>query len=635
MGRTSGEVVEAGDERVSSLPRGGHVARPGTESGTGAGAPEVRALRELLAGVILPGATDTASSVSRQVRAEWVDLLGELEAVKNTVTATQARLAVALEEATKADEARQSVRAERRGRGVPSQVGAALRVSPHAAGSFLGAARVWVTQMPHTFHALRTGVLSAWRATLLVRETSHLSAEDRARIDEELCGPAALAALARTGTRRLMARIKDLAGQLDVHACVQRNAKAVTERSVSVRPAPDLMVYLTAMVPMHQGIQAYAQLKAHAGAAKATGDERGVGQIMADTFIERVTGREPGNANDVPVTVNLLVSDATLLTGGDRPAVVVEGSPAGVGTVPAPVARHLVAHGVDADAAWLRAIYVDPKGRLLATTSTSRFFPQGLSSLLRAREQGICATSWCDAPVRHLDHVTPHAEGGPTSLDNGQGLCARCNHAKQAPGWTQKTTTVDGRHAVETVTPTGHTTVSVVPVPPAPARPEPATPPPWAPAVGVTGPEPGRVPRSRYSIGCHTKPDRGAIAYRPAERSKASGTPNTAGLRDERPDVADRKVRSRTGPPGRTPYASSCTGGRDRTSRTGGRRRTGGRGRSGGRRRAGGRRTAGRRPAAGSRRDRPARGSARAARREPAASTAGSRRRSRSRRSGR
>ena len=498
---------------MSGLPADGSEFGGSGVTGVVSRAVDVRAVRAWLADMILPGATDTPASVSKQVQAEWVDLLGELEAVKNTVTATQARLAVALDEATRAEEARQSIRAERRGRGVPNQVGAALQSSPHAGAGFLGTARAWITGMPHTFDAMRTGVLAQWRATLLVRETSHLTPEDRARIDEEICGPTHRAALARTGTRRLVARIKELAGQLDVHACVKRNAKAASERSVSVRPAPDLMVYLTALVPMAQGVQAYAQLKAHAEAVKATGDERGAGQIMADSLIERVTGREPGKADEVPVTINLLVSDQTLLADGDQPAVVVEGAPAGVGTVPAPVVRNLVAQGIDAGAAWLRAIYVNPQGRLLATTSTSRFHPRGLAGLLRAREQGICATSWCDAPVRHVDHVVPHVEGGATSLDNGQGLCARCNHAKQAPGWRQKVTEIDGRHAVETTTPTGHTHVSVAPEPPRPVRdtgPVPA----WTPAARMNGPAAGRIPRSRYSIGCHTGPDRGPIAYR-------------------------------------------------------------------------------------------------------------------------
>jgi len=157
---------------------------------------------------------------------------------------------------------------------------------------------------------------------------------------------------------------------------------------------------------------------------------------------------------------------------------------------------------------------VNPQGRLLATTSTSRFHPQGLAALLRAREQGICATTHCDAPVRHIDHITPHAQGGETSLDNGQGLCARCNHAKQAPGWRQTVTELDGRHTVETSTPTGHTYDSVAPRPPEPIRA-------WTPAVGMGDPSGGRTPRSRYTIGCHTIRRSGTIAYRPGPRRRA------------------------------------------------------------------------------------------------------------------
>ncbi|MCP2266502.1 HNH endonuclease, partial [Promicromonospora thailandica] len=343
---------------------------------------------------------------------------------------------------------------------------------------------------------------------------------------------------------------------------------------------PDLMVYLTALVPMAQGVQAYAQLDAHARAAKAAGDGRGVGQIMADTLVERVTGRGEGGAGEVPVTVNLLVSDQTLLASGNHPGILVEGGPLGAGVVPGPVVRNLVAHGMDAGAAWLRGIYVDPRGRLVATTSAARFHPPGLSALLRAREQGVCATAWCDAPVRHLDHVTPHAQGGPTGLDNGQGLCQRCNHVKQAPGWSQKSVTVHGRHGVETLAPTGHRYLAVAPRPPQPLRAvdlDAATVPTraegdtgmpagdvqvdgasstgaaadgevpavgervpgWTPAVGVTGPVVGRVPRSRYQIGCHTRSERATVAYRPSPTP-----PNTRTAPAPRP--APR-------PPGRAP----------------------------------------------------------------------------------
>ena len=64
----------------------------------------------------------------------------------------------------------------------------------------------------------------------------------------------------------------------------------------------------------------------------------------------------------------------------------------------------------------------------------TRNFPPGLATLISLRDQ-VCRTPWCGAPIRHIDHVTPHSEDGATSLNNGQGLCEACNHAKQAHGW--------------------------------------------------------------------------------------------------------------------------------------------------------------------------------------------------------
>ena len=65
--------------------------------------------------------------------------------------------------------------------------------------------------------------------------------------------------------------------------------------------------------------------------------------------------------------------------------------------------------------------------------SRRRLFPAGAQRFLIARDQ-LCRTPWCDAPIRHIDHIEPHARGGATTIDNGQGLCAACNLSKQAPG---------------------------------------------------------------------------------------------------------------------------------------------------------------------------------------------------------
>ncbi|GAA4716458.1 HNH endonuclease [Promicromonospora umidemergens] len=354
---------------------------------------------------------------------------------------------------------------------VAQQVGLALRVSPHRARSLLGVAKVWHTEMPRTLGALREGRLSQERATLLVKETACLTLADRQIIDAELCADPAV--LEGVGTRRLGALINEHAGRLDPAALAKRAAKAVSDRCVTLRPAPDTMTYLTALLPVAEGVQAYAALKVAAETSRHTGsDERPIGQIMADTLVERVTGQV--HAADVPVTVHLVVSDEALLAGGHEPAVVLDGTGAGHGAIPAEVARNLVANGLDLNAAWLRAVYTTSTGNLIGASSKQRFFTDGLADLLRVRDQGICRTSWCDAPIRHLDHVTPAAHGGDTTLANGQGLCAACNQAKETPGWSAATETDPGtgRHTVTTTTPSGQQYRSVAPEPPRPARPD-------------------------------------------------------------------------------------------------------------------------------------------------------------------
>ena len=111
----------------------------------------------------------------------------------------------------------------------------------------------------------------------------------------------------------------------------------------------------------------------------------------------------------------------------------------------------------------LRRLYTNPStGQLAAMDTTARLFTANQRRFLTLRDR-TCRTPWCDAPIRHADHITGHAHGGPTAIADGQGLCEACNHAKQAPGWQQHAAP-DG--TVVTTTPTGHRYLSPQPRPP-------------------------------------------------------------------------------------------------------------------------------------------------------------------------
>ena len=85
---------------------------------------------------------------------------------------------------------------------------------------------------------------------------------------------------------------------------------------------------------------------------------------------------------------------------------------------------------------WLRRLYTAPgTGDLVAMDSRARLFPPGLRRFVTVRD-ATCRTPYCDAPIRHLDHIVPWHDGGETTAANGAGLCEACNHTKETPGWT-------------------------------------------------------------------------------------------------------------------------------------------------------------------------------------------------------
>jgi Domain of unknown function (DUF222) len=386
-----------------------------------------------------------------------VDRIRALEELKSLVAAVQAAETVALIDSQRAAQQAAGMPAERVGRGTTAQVALARRISPYQAARYAGWAKILISELPGTYAALRSGRVSEWRAMVMARETIWLSREHRAAVDAELAPR-----LEWCSDRRLEAECKKLAYALDPVGHVHRLRNVESERHVSLRPAPDCMARLSTLVPVKQGVAAYAALARAADTGRAAGDGRGRGQIMADTLIERVTGQAA--ADDVPLEINVIMTDQALFNTGASPDtasdIVADGVPAT--TIPAELARRAAADASGETTLFLRRLYTRPHdGQLAAMDSTRRFFDGNLRKFLLLRDQ-VCRTPWCGAPIRHADHVTPAVGGGATAVANSQGVCEACNYAKQADGWTQ---TIIGDDVV-TTTPTGHRYRSSPPRPP-------------------------------------------------------------------------------------------------------------------------------------------------------------------------
>ncbi|MCO5308715.1 MAG: DUF222 domain-containing protein [Austwickia sp.] len=605
--------------------------------------------------------------VGEMSRAAVIEELASLESLKNVVCARQARLEVWFDAAERQAQAAAGVPAKRQGRGVAEQIALARRESPTRAASLLTQAKTLCVDMPATMMRFVAGELSEYRAGLIAAEVALLDAAGRAEVDSMLNswqpgsgkGPTDITAMS---SRAVRAAAAQAAYRVDPTVPIRRGKHAESERYVSLRPAPDTMAILSAYLPVRQGVACLAALRAAADAARAAGDPRSRGQVMADCLTARLTGAE--HAGEIPLEIQLIMTDGTLAaddvnsdaaneeghkteaaneedtnaddtnaddtnaddtnaddtnaddtnadaandddtnadaatdspvidsdstgegvspesaaTGvaaqessareaagqeaaareaagreGAREAAAREAAapeaaarePAflvGYGPIPAETARAWLRDSLDANGkAWIRRLLTDPiNGQVVALDARARFFPPAMRRLFLARDR-YCRTPFCGAPIRHVDHALEHARGGATDVENGQGLCERCNQAKTAPGWSAKTISDPmglGRHVVQTTTPTGHTYVCAAPSVVRPSVVPPSVVPPSVVPPSVVPPTARAPERSRQFTapapqGQQPAPSADAVAKAVAS-AVAAGPSTTALIESSRP----------------------------------------------------------------------------------------------------
>src|SRR5690606_25582453 len=184
-----------------------------------------------------------------------------------------------------------------------------------------------------------------------------------------------------------------------------RAAQNAARRGVSLDPAGDGKVYVTAELATHQGLAvmdaltkltdkrlaakaktAKVNAAGDAGAAQGESDSLSRDQTMADIFVELLTGQT--TADGVTAEVVVVMDDTTLFGDHDLPAWI-----PGHGPLPSRMVKDWLA---DPEAVkFLRRMYTRPTdGQLVALESRRRRFPKGIANMLLLRDD-TCATPGC------------------------------------------------------------------------------------------------------------------------------------------------------------------------------------------------------------------------------------------------
>ena len=371
---------------------------------------------------------------------EAIDRITALEELNAASAAAQAKETLTFDMHRRNREAEEGVPNRRQGRGLGAEIGLARRVSRARGSQLLGFSRTLIMDLPCTYASLKSGQISEEKARVVAKETGWLPRDKRQQVDERMSER-----LAQVGVGRLGNEVRALAQRLDQEAAVKHLDKCKEERAVTVRPAPGNMAYLTALLPMPHAVAVYANLSKSAQSLIGTGQSEGrsKGQVMADLLVERATGQDSVDA--IPTEVHVVMNENSLFDSGDIPAWF-----PGFGPIPAASGRSFVSDN-EAEV-FLRRLYTRPSdGQLVRMDSRRREFSGLLRRMVVIRDD-VCRSPWCDAQIKHADHVESFATGGRTDWDNSSGLCAACNLAKELSGWRHESTP----EKLVVKTPTGH-----------------------------------------------------------------------------------------------------------------------------------------------------------------------------------
>lgn len=398
----------------------------------------------------IAGDPGEAFTLEGRARGEFAVLLGNLQACASAMDVLEARSMIALRDITRRDrhasardhaahepgaEPSRTAVEEAADGATKDDLSLITRRSPHMAGRTLASAQRLVEVLPRMMDALRLGKISSDAAYAVAGAASVLTPDLAHEVDRRL--EERLPDLEGAGTRRWADAVATIAGELDPEGNTLRHRRALRDRHVTMRPGQHGMATLSARLSAIDAARIHKRLSLEAERRRAGGAREGHGAAMADSLTDTLLGHD-GGADPGVLDIGLIITDRALF----RPDAGDTAHLEGYGPVPAEAVRQQLRaatsdpadpaedpYGADGPAvrAELRRLYTHPvTGELVAMDSTARAFPPAMRRFLTWRDTS-CRGPHCNAAIRQSDHIAPVSGGGPTTLDNGQGLCGHCN----------------------------------------------------------------------------------------------------------------------------------------------------------------------------------------------------------------
>jgi Domain of unknown function (DUF222) len=364
------------------------------------------------------------------------------------VTAAQARhlvdVAAFVHQARRAD-VNDEIESSAAGRGAMTEVALALRVSRASVERQYALGQTLIEDFPRLLEAFLAGDVTQVACWKVVSGTEVLDSSQCRAIDHDVTADAlemTPTELERAVRRRVIA--------IDPGAASRRAERARADKSVHPVMLPDGVATLANVLPAEDVLASWQALDDQARAMRADGDERSLRDLTCDLFVERLTGTARTPNGRQPVEVGVVVAATSLLGCDNEPATLL-----GYGAIPPDLARQLAS----GDSVFARRLVCDPiDGSLLSMDTRRRRFDGPLRTFLKLADQ-TCRLPVCCGPIRELDHIRPHAEGGSTSGENGEGLCKPDHVVRHLLGWrlSKRPHPRGGRPTVIWRTPSGMT----------------------------------------------------------------------------------------------------------------------------------------------------------------------------------